>query len=184
MADPAVMVLEQIDAGGERLAVVLSGSSMPNKGPSSTTTQREETTYLPGAAEPIVQILGPKLEPIVLAGQFNDSLLGEGGTAALVGALHKMTLAGVPVVLTWGDFWERRGLITDFTPSPLNEDLVDWQLTFKPHTLEDPIVTRPKPRKSESVAASADKSSRDANAESAKLKATQSNVRTSTLGAL
>ena len=83
------------------------------------------------------------LEPIVLAGQFNDSLLGEGGTAALVGALHKMTLAGVPVVLTWGDFWERRGLITDFTPSPLNEDLVDWQLTFKPHTLEDPIVTRP-----------------------------------------
>lgn len=143
MADGPPLVFEQIDIGqAERITVELVGSTLPDRGVSAGTRQRHNTEFLPGASEPIVQIMGVEYEPMTFGGTFNDSDAGAGSATYLSSQLKLMAQAGIPVVLTWGVTWERRGLVESYTETPDMEDLINWSLVFRPWTMDDPSVGR------------------------------------------
>lgn len=185
MADGAPLIIEQVDMGQERLAVVLSGSTMPNRGVEAPVEQRIEEEWLPGAKEPNAQVLGFRLRPITFTGTFNDSDAGEGGAATLVSLMTRILMAGVPCVLTWGDVWERRGFVAEFNPAYDLESLASWTLVFKPHAITDPGLdadTTITMGEIEFAEAELGTSSTDATANAGAVRAAQSRAPSSLLG--
>ena len=142
MSDPAPLIIQQINIGqADRITVELAGASLPDRRPSAGVQQRETTEELPGAAEPIVQILGPQWDDMVFSGTFNDADIGTAGEAAALRALMtRLCFDGVPCSLTWGSTWARRGLVKRFEENHDMEDLIGWSLTFRPWSVEDPPV--------------------------------------------
>lgn len=142
MADAPPFIIEQVDIGQrDRLAAVLSGATLPDRGPTARIEQRTKSERPPGSKEPLVQVLGPEFGPIDVAGVFNDATDGEGSTAALTAILHQITAQGIPCVLTWGDTWARRGLVTSFETKPDLETLVTWSLVFEVHAIDDSVLS-------------------------------------------
>ena len=139
MADSPPFIIEQVDIGQkDRLAVVLSGATLPDRGPTARVEQRTKSERPPGSKEPLVQVLGEAFDPISVAGVFNDATDGDGSTFALSAILHQITVQGIPCVLTWGETWVRRGLVTSFETKPDLETLVTWSLTFDVWAIDDP----------------------------------------------
>lgn len=150
MAGPAnaPIYLEQL-GGEERLLSLSDPSLAPEQGAGDGVTQRVARRWLPGATEPVTQILGPELRAMELTGIVRDNLAGDGAARHVDATLRALATEGFPVRLIWGEQWDKVGLIEDYQPEWTDEGAIRWRITYQPHASSDRdagTIRRPEPR--------------------------------------
>lgn len=126
-----MLVIEQL--AGARRRVELDADDLPDQGAESGVEQRVQTRWAPGAAEPVVQVLGPRHLPMTLRGLWDDAATRYEDVRSLVETMTAIVTDGVRVRLVWGEVWRREGLILRFTPRWDLESMVGWELELDTH---------------------------------------------------
>lgn len=129
-----MLTIEQL--AGARRRVELDTDDLPDQGVESGVEQRLATSWAPGAAQPVVQILGPRHLPMVLRGTWDQATTRFEDPLSVVQAVAAIVADGHRVRLVWGEVWRREGVITRFTPRWEMESLVTWELELEVHDAE------------------------------------------------
>lgn len=125
------LIIEQLS--GARRRVELSDADAPDAGVEAGIEQRLTTQWAPGAARPVVQVLGPKRSPMTLRGLWDGASSRYESVLGLVQTLEAIVRDGRAVRVVWGAQWSREGMITRFTPRWELSRLVGWELEFEVH---------------------------------------------------
>lgn len=125
------LVIEQL--GGARRRIELLGADAPDAGVETGIEQRLTTQWAPGAARPVVQVLGAKRTPMTLRGLWNGAQSRYESVIGLVQSVEAIVRDGVAVRLVWGTTWSREGLVSKFVPRWEMTRLVGWEIDFEVH---------------------------------------------------
>lgn len=126
-----MLVIEQL--AGARRRVELDADDLPDQGVESGIEQRVQTRWAPGAAEPVVQVLGPRHLPMTLRGLWDGATTRFEDVASIVETMTAIVADGVRVRLVWGEVWRRDGLLLKFTPRWELATMVGWELELETH---------------------------------------------------
>lgn len=110
MADEVLFPVVIREIGGKGRVLALEGSDLPRDGNwmSIGGEQRQAVHWYAGSQSPTVHILGPKEDPIRLAGRFEDRRKGINGHAiAQLFIADAMRREGRLAILQWGPFLRR-----------------------------------------------------------------------------
>lgn len=127
VAEVQPIIIEQI--GGERLSLTLEGAALPDAGVDDEIEQRTTLDWYRGARMPHVYIDGAKLEPMEFRGDWDAQNIGAQAVTENHQTLRAMVAAGIPVTLTWGDIWQRRGVLNKYKATHHGNDRIAWMLT-------------------------------------------------------
>lgn len=122
--DPVVLT----QLGGSGLTVLLTGGLLPERGLSDPVSQRMSRTWLPGAEEPVTQVMGPSQDAVTLTGYARDEMAGEGAAQTLDARLRRMAREGVPVRLEWGGQLDKVVMIERYAPEWDDLGSLRWTL--------------------------------------------------------
>jgi hypothetical protein len=128
VAEVKPIIIEQI--GGERLSLTLEGAALPDAGVDDEIEQRTTVDWYRGAKTPHVYIDGVKLEPMEFRGDWDVQNIGAQAVTENHQTLRTMVAAGIPVTLTWGDIWQRRGVLNKYKATHHGNDRIAWTLTI------------------------------------------------------
>ena len=136
---PAVTIEETT---GQRRSVTLRGRALPYQGVAFGGTMRVATTWYPGNPVATMQVLGPELAATTMEGMWKDRFLpgqvvlagfadldGLETADAVVRAMEHLRDAGNELRVQWNNV-VRRGVLTDFTPTWVRPQDVNWSATW------------------------------------------------------
>lgn len=89
----------------------------------------------PGTRQPVEQILGVAWEPFEFEGVWDDKWAGSGFAAATHREITALVSRGGFVRIEW-DQQDYTGILTNYTPTHLDETKIRYKFTFSPH--DDP----------------------------------------------
>ncbi len=124
--------------GGEVRLTLQSTAVVPERGVSDGVSQRTNRVWLPGAKEPVTQVLGPSQEPMRLTGVVRDELVGDGAAKFFDTRMRILAIEGYPVRLEWGSQWDKTGMVESYTPEWDDFGCLRWTVEFAVHTAPDP----------------------------------------------
>ena len=136
MSDGSPVVIEQL--GGSRLRLELQGADLPDQDVEVGVKQRVKRWYLAGSPEPTTHVLGPQHDTVAMRGEFSDAAtLTEGAALAQLRTLLRIVDEGAPVRVTWGDTWDRDGLLDSASGVYARSTLIGWRAAFTPQVVRD-----------------------------------------------
>lgn len=131
--------IQQVE-GSNPITVILRGRAMPYRAPDYEVTQRNKTTWYPGASVATQQVFGPQEMPSTFQGKWKDRFIP--GSVVVNGdenqidtaekaieLFNLLTRSGRQVRVQWAS-WVRTGLLDSFKQTPDRIQDIAWTMKF------------------------------------------------------
>lgn len=122
----------EVAPGGKRFEWTTENRAKPVNGWPYKLVVDTVRDNMPGASEPVEQVLGSHYEPFRLSGRWDDRYAGAGFAVRTCESLEELAKTGAPVRVSW-EHVVFIGILKDVSPTYRRTWLVDYDFEISPH---------------------------------------------------